>query len=64
MAFDTVRSRIRAIEKLASASGTVVAIFLPSDSPEERAAKARMLDEARARGREVVRVEINLGRRE
>ena len=61
MAFDTHRSRVKALEKLTLSSGPVVAVFLPGDGAEERAVKEEMLAEARARGREVVEVRINLG---
>lgn len=63
MAFDTVRSRIRSIEKVAQANGVVVAVFLPSDTAEQRAVKDRMLAEARAKGREVIEVRISFGPR-
>jgi fructoselysine-6-P-deglycase FrlB-like protein len=56
--FDTTRSRLKRIEAALTSGGRVVAVILANDP--DRAAKERMLDEARARGREIVAIYIGV----
>lgn len=62
MSFDGLPGRLRQLERALAPSGVVVAVFLPSDSPEERAQKEAIITAARARGRELVEVRIGGGR--
>jgi hypothetical protein len=58
VAYSSIPARIKSLERLASTNGPVIAIFLPSDDASARDAKERILDEAKARRRETIRVDL------
>lgn len=62
MGWDSIGSRVRALERATMPSGPFVFIDLPSTTEAERREAAARIAEARRAGREVVTVRITLGR--
>ena len=58
MAFQSHGSRIKALEWALNPNGTIVAVFLPSDTPQGVAEKKQLLADARAAGLPSVAVRV------
>jgi hypothetical protein len=61
MAYDSAPSRVRALERALAPSGWVVAVLLPGDSAEERAAKLAIIEAAKSKRRDTLTVWIGCG---